>query len=74
MFLTRNVREKMILLFFKLFGAFMKSGFTNLKRLKKVSPRPRGKSVIGKILFEYIVKVAKVLFKKVYVSILHFLI
>ena len=31
-------------------------------RLKKFSPRPRGKSVIGKILFVYMIKVAKVLF------------
>ena len=29
-------------------------------RLKKFRPRPRGKSVIGKILFEYMIKVAKV--------------
>ena len=33
-------------------------------RLKKFSPRPRGKSVIGKILFEFMVKVAKNLLKK----------
>ena len=29
-------------------------------RLKKFSPRPRGKSVVGKILFEYMVKIIKV--------------
>ena len=29
-------------------------------RLEKFSPRPRGKSVIGKISFEYMIKVAKV--------------
>ena len=33
-------------------------------RLKKFSPRPRGKSVIGKILFVYMIKVAKVIFLK----------
>ena len=32
------------------------------------SPRPRGKSVIGKILFECMVKVAKVSLKKVCVE------
>ena len=37
-------------------------------RLKKFSPRPRGKSVIGKILFEYMIKFAKLLFKKVCVE------
>ena len=35
-----------------------------ITRLKKFSPRPRGKSVIGKILFEYMIKVEKVLFSK----------
>ena len=28
-------------------------------RLKKFSPRPRGKTLIGKILFEYAIQVAK---------------
>ena len=37
---------------------------SNQTRLKKFSPRPRGKSVIGKILFEYMIKVEKVLFSK----------
>ena len=36
-------------------------------RLKKFSPRPRGKSVIGKILFAYMIKVVKVLFLKKFV-------
>ena len=33
-------------------------------RLKKFSPRPRGKSVVGKILFEYMVKTIKLLLNK----------
>ena len=39
--------------------------FFSRTRLKKFSPRPRGKSVMGKILFEYMIKVAKVLFLKI---------
>ena len=38
------------------------------KRPKKFSPRPRGKSVIVEILLKCMIKVAKVLFKKVFLE------
>ena len=50
-------------------GLFCKSTLESQKhwvtktRLKKFSPRPRGKSVIGEILFECMIKVAKDFFK-----------